>query len=64
MSMIDGDVKPSNMNLAMQPDGSEIHLVIGDVGSARKQGISETSCSSMTLYWLCSSCGCEKCAFP
>lgn len=59
MSMIHGDVKPSNMNMAMQPHSSEIHLVIGDLGSARKQGTSETPCPSLTLYWLWSSCGRE-----
>ena len=42
MGMVHGDIKPGNMRVRMQTDGTDMHLVLIDLGSCRKEGVSES----------------------
>ncbi len=36
--LVHGDIKPNNFRLAMKPDGSQVHLVITDLGTCCATG--------------------------
>ncbi len=39
--LIHGDIKPNNFRLDMKPDGSQVHLVITDLGNCCAAGSGE-----------------------
>jgi serine/threonine protein kinase len=39
--LVHGDIKPNNFRLAMKPDGSQVHLVITDLGNCCAAGSGE-----------------------
>lgn len=47
--LVHGDIKPDNLRLHMQPDGSRVQLVILDLGSAVPQLTGRCCLPSSTL---------------
>ena len=43
MGMVHGDIKPGNMRVRMQMDGTDMNLVLIDLVSCRKEGISKST---------------------
>lgn len=39
--LVHGDIKPNNFRTNMRPDGSQVHLVITDLGNSCDAGSSE-----------------------
>lgn len=39
--LVHGDIKPNNFRVSMKPDGSQVHLVITDLGNSCAPGSGE-----------------------
>ncbi|KAL0036405.1 hypothetical protein WJX77_006443 [Trebouxia sp. C0004] len=46
--LVHGDIKPNNFRVAMQPDGSQVHLVITDLGTCCAAGSEDESGVKLT----------------
>ncbi len=56
--LVHGDIKPNNFRVAMKPNGSQVHLIITDLGNSCEAGSGEHESVKSHQDHLCIlSCG-------